>query len=114
MKDKIKELSLDKNMKEQLIKILVNSEFEDDQEYFNQDNDIYENISSSEYSIKSEKENCEFKACSCNRLNVISKYKNILLDLVDSIEDPELQKKYLIKIREKVTEYIKIQTPNFN
>ena len=85
------------------MKILVNSESEDDQEYFNQDNDIYENISSSEYSIESEEENCEFKACSFSRLNVISKDKNILLDLVDSIEDPELQRKYLIKIKDLIT-----------
>lgn len=111
MKKKINEIFQDQSdIQEKLTKLLLSeSEFSEESESNYSINKV-EN--SSDSSTESQELSDNF--CNCKTINVITKDsdKQFLLDIIDKIDDPEVKKKYLLKLKD--IEYQENQLSTFN
>ena len=109
MKKKINEIFQGQpEMQERFTKLLI-SEAET-----SSDNESIYSINEVENSSDSSSESQEFSddLCACKQINVITKNdKQILLEIIDKIEDPEIKKEYLLKLKEIVTKEEKFTNP---
>ena len=93
MKDKIKNLNIDSDIKENLLSLMLS-----DSES-NQSSDIEINaISDSDLCDQEIK--CHNGLCHCNLINMITKEKEILIEAIEKISDPEIRKEYLLKLKD--------------
>lgn len=78
------------------------------------DNESIYSINEIEDSNDSSSESQEYSdnLCMCKQINFITKNdKQILLEIIDKIEDPEIKKEYLLKLKEIVTKEEKFTNP---
>ena len=106
MKDKIKNLNISSELKENLLNIML-SETESN---YSSDIDINA-ITDSEQEISDQEIVCQNGLCHCNSINMITKEKEFLIDMAEKIPDPEVRKEYLLKLKDLVTEKIVITQP---
>ena len=118
VKKKINELNIPEEYKEQILKIIINEELSesDISDYREDDLNIVENGSSS----SNESEECECLGnCVCEyKINGITDDNEeikILIKLVEKIEDKEVKRIYLDKLKEKIKENNTIEeTQDYN
>ena len=111
MKEKINELEMSEELKEQITKILL--ETSDEEEIIEEIEEKSETSEDVEYEeIECEEENC-IENCSCRyTINTISKELKRTLEMIDSIEDPEEKFKWLSIVKnDLLKEETRIEAP---
>jgi len=115
MKEKINELEMSEELKEQITKILL--ETSDEEEIIEEIEEKSETSEDVEYEeIECEEENCIencIENCSCRyTINTISKELKRTLEMIDSIEDPEEKFKWLSIVKnDLLKEETRIEAP---